>query len=209
MADQYHRFAPDYPVWSQLDASLESFLTFDNLRRSIDESPRLRMNKLRPSYVQDSGAPSARLAGLSIRSGCYRMWPPERKRLRRGMDKQVLAAIRRLEEPQSKEKRGRHCGSLLTRQPSGVHAWREESLKLVSPDGAAHDRSLDRRGTTRSSSHTVHEYGSNRPLYPKWQEYFRKPSRRCGSHGARTDQNLPPAGAEPYMSATCKTLEIT
>src|SRR5947209_19778144 len=47
--------------------------------------------------------------------------------------------------------------------------------ELVSPDGAAHEPFLlDRPGNDGIQLDLFLSYGSNPPLYPAWQEYFRR-----------------------------------
>ena len=50
-------------------------------------------------------------------------------------------------------------------------------------------------------------YGSNPPLYPSWQEYFRKYQPPMLIAWGKNDQIFPPAGAEPYKR-DLKTLEF-
>ncbi len=47
--------------------------------------------------------------------------------------------------------------------------------ELVSPDGAVHDQFLlDRKGNDEILVDLFLSYGSNPPLYPSWQAYFRE-----------------------------------
>ncbi|HTN03176.1 MAG TPA: alpha/beta hydrolase, partial [Planctomycetaceae bacterium] len=50
-------------------------------------------------------------------------------------------------------------------------------------------------------------YGSNPPLYPQWQEYFRRRQPPTLIVWGRNDQIFPAAGAEPYKR-DLKTLEF-
>jgi len=79
--------------------------------------------------------------------------------------------------------------------------------QLVSPDGAAHDQFLlDRKGNDEIQLDLFLSYGSNPPLYPSWQEYFRTHQPPVLIAWGKNDQIFPPAGAEPYKR-DLKTLE--
>jgi hypothetical protein len=84
--------------------------------------------------------------------------------------------------------------------------------ELVSPDGAAHDQFLlDRKGNDEIQLDLFLSYGSNPPLYPAWQEYFRTHHPPVLLAWGKNDQIFPAAGAEPYKrdlsgwNATCLT----
>ena len=80
--------------------------------------------------------------------------------------------------------------------------------ELVSPDGAAHDQFLlDRTGNDEIQLDLFLSYGSNPPLYPQWQEYFRTHQPPMLIAWGRNDKIFPPAGAEPYKR-DLKTLEF-
>jgi pimeloyl-ACP methyl ester carboxylesterase len=69
----------------------------------------------------------------------------------------------------------------------------------VSPDGAVHDQYLlDRPGNAEIQLDLFLSYGSNPPLYPKWQAYFRKHQPPMLIVWGKNDQIFPAAGAEPY-----------
>jgi pimeloyl-ACP methyl ester carboxylesterase len=80
--------------------------------------------------------------------------------------------------------------------------------ELVSPDGAAHDQFLlDREGNDEIQLDLFLSYGSNPPLYPKWQAYFREHQPPMLIAWGKNDQIFPAAGAEPYKR-DLKTLEF-
>jgi pimeloyl-ACP methyl ester carboxylesterase len=80
--------------------------------------------------------------------------------------------------------------------------------ELVSPDGPAHDQFLlDRKGNDEIQLDLLLSYGSNPPLYPKWQAYFREHQPPVLIAWGKNDQIFPPAGAEPYRR-DLKTVEF-
>ena len=79
--------------------------------------------------------------------------------------------------------------------------------ELVRPDGPAHDQFLlDRKGNDEIKLDLFLSYGSNPPLYPKWQAYFREHQPSILIVWGKNDQMFPPAGAESYKR-DLKTLE--
>jgi pimeloyl-ACP methyl ester carboxylesterase len=79
--------------------------------------------------------------------------------------------------------------------------------ELVSPDGAAHDQFLmDRPGNVEIQLDLLLSYGSNPPLYPQWQAYFREHQPPMLIAWGKNDPIFPAAGAEPYKR-DLKTLE--
>ena len=57
---------------------------------------------------------------------------------------------------------------------------------------------LDRPGNAEIQLALFYSYGSNPPLYPKWQAYFRQHQPPMLIVWGKNDQIFPPAGAEPY-----------
>jgi pimeloyl-ACP methyl ester carboxylesterase len=77
----------------------------------------------------------------------------------------------------------------------------------VSPDRPAHDQFLlDRKGNDEIQLDLFLSYGSNPPLYPRWQEYFRTHQPPVLIVWGKNDLIFPAAGAEPYKR-DFKTLE--
>jgi pimeloyl-ACP methyl ester carboxylesterase len=66
---------------------------------------------------------------------------------------------------------------------------------------------LDRKGNDDIQLDLFLSYGSNPPLYPQWQEYFRKYQPPVLIVWGGNDQIFPAAGAEPYKR-DLKTLEF-
>ena len=57
---------------------------------------------------------------------------------------------------------------------------------------------LEREGNKDIQLDLFLSYGSNPPLYPKWQEYFRTHQPPMLIVWGKNDQIFPAAGAEPY-----------
>lgn len=59
-------------------------------------------------------------------------------------------------------------------------------------------RLLDRSGNAEIQLQLFYSYGSNPPLYPEWQEYFRRHQPRTLIVWGDKDEIFPAAGAHPY-----------
>ena len=110
-------------------------------------------------------------------------------------------------EPNSKEKRNALRGFLTYKATMWQYTHGVKNPELISPDGPAHDQFLlDRPGNDEIQLDLYLSYGSNPPLYPKWQAYFRKHQPPVLIVWGKNDQIFPAAGAEPYKR-DLKTIE--
>jgi len=72
-------------------------------------------------------------------------------------------------------------------------------LEAISPDGWMHDQAeMDRPGNKDIQLELFYSYGSNSPLYPSWQQYFRDNQSPMLIVWGKNDQIIPAAGTEPY-----------
>jgi pimeloyl-ACP methyl ester carboxylesterase len=182
--------------------------TFDNLAKVIDaftEAVGLTRYAL---YVQDYGAP----VGYRLAAG-----HPERvtaivvqngNAYDEGLDNDFWEPFKAYwREPDIGERRDA-LRSLITYDATRwqyTHGVKDP--ELVSPDGAAHDQFLlDRPGNDEIQLDLFLSYGSNPPLYPEWQAYFREHQPPVLIAWGKNDQIFPAAGAAPY-GRDLKTLE--
>lgn len=71
--------------------------------------------------------------------------------------------------------------------------------KNISPDTWTIDQALlDRPGNKEVQLDLFLDYGSNPPLYPQWQRYFRERQPPTLIVWGKNDPIFPPSGAEPY-----------
>lgn len=202
LADKYHLVAPDYPGYghSAMPSRDKFSYTFDNLAKVVDDfTDKLGLSKY-AIYVQDYGAPVGyrlavahpeRITGIIVQNGNAYM---------EGLDNDFWKPIKAYwNEPNSTEKRDalRTAFTYQTTQWQYTHGV--PNPELVSPDGAAHDQFLmDRPGNVDIQLDLFLSYGSNPPLYPSWQAYFRKYQPPMLIAWGKNDQIFPAAGAEPY-----------
>jgi pimeloyl-ACP methyl ester carboxylesterase len=211
LGDRYRVIAPDYPGYghSSMPPRDKFAYTFDNLAKVIDEfADKVELKKY-ALYVQDYGAPVGyrlasahpdRITAIVVQNG---------NAYDEGLDNDFWKPIKAYwKEPNSTEKRASIRGLLTYEATKWQYTHGVKNPELVSPDGAAHDQFLlDRKGNDEIQLDLFLSYGSNPPLYPKWQEYFRKHQPPVLIAWGKNDKIFPADGAEPYKR-DLKTLEF-
>jgi pimeloyl-ACP methyl ester carboxylesterase len=211
LGDNYRVIAPDYPGYghSSMPPRDKFAYTFDNLAKVIDEFTETVGLSKYALYVQDYGAPVGyrlasqhpdRITAIIVQNG---------NAYDEGLDNEFWKPIKAYwKEPSSQEKRDALRNLLTYKATKWQYTTGVKNPELVSPDGAAHDQFLlDRQGNDEIQLDLFLSYGSNPPLYPSWQEYFRKHQPPMLIAWGKNDQIFPAAGAEPYKR-DLKTLEF-
>lgn len=202
LADRYRVVAPDYPGYghSSMPSRAEYTYTFDNLARSIEAFTE-QVNLTRYAlYVQDYGAPVGyrlaaahpeRVSAIIVQNG---------NAYEEGLDNDFWKPVKAYwDDPTSEEKRNALRGLITYEATRWQYTVGVPHPERVSPDGAAHDQFLlDRPGNDEIQLDMFLSYGSNPPLYPQWQEYFRQHQPPMLIAWGKNDPIFPAAGAEPY-----------
>jgi pimeloyl-ACP methyl ester carboxylesterase len=211
LADRYHLVAPDYPGFghSSMPPRDRYAYTFDNLARTVDEFTAKLGLAPYALYVQDYGAPVGyrlavahpeRVTALVVQNG---------NAYDEGLDNDFWKPIKAYwREPGNREKRDALRSFLTYDATRWQYTHGVKDPELVSPDGPAHDQFLlDRKGNDEIQLDLFLSYGSNPPLYPKWQAYFRERQPPVLIVWGQHDPIFPAAGAEPYRR-DLKTIEF-
>jgi pimeloyl-ACP methyl ester carboxylesterase len=202
LADRYHLVAPDYPGYghSSMPPRDKFAYTFDNLAAVIDAfTEKLGLTNY-ALYVQDYGAPIGyrlaakhpeRVTAIVVQNG---------NAYDEGLDNEFWAPIKAYwKEPNSAERRDALRKLLTYDATRWQYTVGVKEPELVSPDGPAHDQFLmDRDGNVEIQLDLFLSYGSNPPLYPQWQAYFREHQPPVLIAWGKNDPIFPAAGAEPY-----------
>ncbi len=210
LADRYRVVAPDYPGYghSSMPPHDQFEYTFDNLAKVIDEfTDKVGLTRY-ALYVQDYGAPVGyrlasahpeRVTAIVVQNG---------NAYDEGLGNPFWEPIKAYwREPTSRQKRDALRNLLTYEATRWQYTDGVPNPELVSPDGAAHDQFLlDRPGNDEIQLDLFLSYGSNPPLYPRWQEYFRKHQPPMLIAWGKNDKIFPAAGAEPYRR-DLRTLE--
>ncbi|WP_422927295.1 alpha/beta fold hydrolase [Singulisphaera sp. PoT] len=202
LADEFHLVAPDYPGYGHSSApSHDKFeYTFDNVAKVIDAfTQKIGLTKY-ALYVQDYGAPVGyrlatahpeRVTGFVVQNG---------NAYDEGLDNAFWEPIKAYwKDPKNPEKRDALRGLLTLEATRWQYTDGVPNVENVAPDGWVTDQYLlDREGNADIQLDMFLSYGSNPPLYPGWQEYFRKHQPPMLIAWGKNDQIFPAAGAEPY-----------
>jgi len=223
LADQYHLVAPDYPGYgfSAMPAVDEFEYSFDNIAdlmtQLLDEIGVERYSL----YLMDYGAPigfriaaarPGRIDTLIIQNGNAYLegidndfWEPikaywkDRDAINQGLDNAWWQNVKKAyEQPNmANEDALRFLFTL------GATKWQYTNgvpdVEAVSPDNWGHVQPLlDREGNQAIQLQMFYSYGTNPPLYPAWQAYFREYQPPTLIVWGKNDEIFPAAGAEPY-----------
>lgn len=200
LSDKYHVIAPDYPGYGQssMPRVTEYQYTFDNLAEIVEGLISKLAIQRYSLYVMDYGAPVGyRIAarhpervqalivqnGNAYEEGLLDFWKP------------IKAYWKERSEANAAELR-----KFLTMDTT---RWQYTNgvrrIEAISPDNWIVDQALlDRPGNQEIQLALFYDYGSNVPLYPKWQEYFRQHQPPMLIVWGKNDYIFPAEGAHPY-----------
>jgi pimeloyl-ACP methyl ester carboxylesterase len=210
LADEYHLVAPDYPGYGHSSApSVTEFdYTFDHLAEVVEKFTE-KVGLTRYSlYVQDYGAPigyrlavkhPGRVQALIVQNG---------NAYDEGLDNDFWKPLKAYWKDRS-EKNAEPLRGFLTAEGTKwqyTHGVRDATT--IDPDTWLVDQTLmDRPGNKDVQLALFFSYGSNPPLYPKWQAYFREHQPPTLIVWGKNDAIFPAAGAYPYRR-DLKTVEF-
>ncbi len=202
LSDRFHVVAPDYPGFgnSAMPKVDEFDYTFDRLAEIVDSFIEKLGLKKYSLYLFDYGAPVGyriatrhpeRVEALIVQNGnAYDeglgdFWDP----------------IKAYWQDKTKENAETLRNSLLTLEAT---EWQYTNgvrhLEAIAPDNWFHDQFLlDRPGNKEIQLQLFYDYGSNPPLYPSWQAYFREYQPPMLIAWGKNDYIFPAEGAYPYQ----------
>ncbi len=201
LSDRFHLVAPDYPGFgnSTMPGVGEWDYTFDNIADIIDRFAEKKDLQRYSLYVMDYGAPVGfriaarhpeRIESLIIQNGnAYEeglrdFWDP----------------IKAYWKEKSKENAAALRDSLLTIEAT---KWQYtngvRNTETIAPENWFNDQYLlERPGNKDIQLQLFYDYGSNPPLYPQWQAYFREYQPPTLIVWGKNDTIFPEEGAHPY-----------
>jgi pimeloyl-ACP methyl ester carboxylesterase len=201
LADRFHLVAPDYPGYgnSSMPTVNEFDYTFDRLAEIVEKFITAIDLQKYSLYVMDYGAPVGyRIAakypervqalivqnGNAYEEGLREFWEP-------------IEAYWQDRSPENADKL-RHLFTLEATKWQYTNGVR--NLEAIAPDTWNMDQPLlDRPGNEEIQLALFYSYGTNPPLYPQWQEYFRKYQPPTLIVWGKNDYIFPAEGAYPYQ----------
>ncbi|MEQ9379694.1 MAG: alpha/beta hydrolase, partial [Pirellulales bacterium] len=203
LAERYHVVAPDYPGYgaSEMPDREDFEYSFDNTAAVVEQLVEQLDLKSYAIYLQDYGAPIGfrlasahpnRVTALVVQNG---------NAFDEGIDNPFWEPVKAYWAAPNSENRDALRG-LLSRESTiwqYTHGVREVSR--ISPDNWNIDRPLlDRPGNQeiQLDMFLFLSYGTNPPLYSKWQAYFREHQPPTLIVWGKNDPIFPAEGAYPY-----------
>jgi len=201
LSDKFHLVAPDFPGYgnSSMPPVDEFDYTFDHIADIIDAFTQKIGLKNFSMYVMDYGAPVGyriavkhpeRIQALIVQNGnaydegLREFWDP----------------IKDYWNEKSEDNAVVLRDSLLTIEAT---KWQYtngvRNPEAIAPDNWIHDQFLlERPGYKEIQLQLFYDYGSNPPLYPDWQAYFRQYQPPTLVAWGKNDYIFPAEGATPY-----------
>ena len=201
LADRFHLVAPDYPGYgnSSMPGVNEFDYTFDHLAEIMEKFITAIDLKKYSLYVMDYGAPVGyRIAakhpervqalivqnGNAYEEGLREFWEP----------------IKAYWQERSPENESKLTYLITLEATKWQYTNGVRNLEAISPDNWTMDQHfLDRPGNGEIQVALLYSYGSNPPLYPQWQEYFRQYQPPMLIVWGKNDYIFPADGAYPYQ----------
>ena len=201
LADRFHLVAPDYPGYgnSSMPSVNEFDYTFDRLAEIVEKFIAAIDLKKYSLYVMDYGAPIGyRIAakypervqalivqnGNAYEEGLREFWDP----------------IKAYWHDHSSENAEKLKYLVTLEATKWQYTNGVRNLEAISPDTWNIDQLfLDRPGNEEIQLALFYSYGTNPPLYPQWQEYFRNYQPPTLIVWGKNDYIFPAEGAYPYQ----------
>lgn len=223
LSDQFHLVAPDYPGYgySSMPSIDEFDYSFDNLANIIGKFIDTVGLDTYSLYLMDYGAPIGfriatkhpeKVESLIIQNGnAYvegidnNFWEPiqaywkDRKAINQGLDNDWWKNVKDAYNNQNMS----NDEALRFLVTLGATKWQYtngvRNVESINPDTWDHVQPLlDREGNQEIQLQLFYSYGSNPPLYPKWQAYLREHQPPTLIVWGKNDEIFPAAGAHPY-----------
>jgi pimeloyl-ACP methyl ester carboxylesterase len=201
LAQKYRVVAPDYPGFGESDSPDRAAFSY-GFQRYADMIDALlgRLNIDRfAMYVMDYGAPvgyrlalknPARVTGLIVQNGnaytegLREFWDP----------------IKAYWADQSVKNREALHGLVTLDTTIFQYTDGVSDVSRISPDNWLHDQALlDRPGNREIQMDLLLDYGTNVPLYPQFQAFFRDHRPPTIIVWGKNDKIFPEEGAHPYL----------
>ena len=201
LANEYHLIAPDYPGFgnSSMPTVDEFEYTFENLTNLIELFTEKLGLKKYSLYAQDYGAPLSYRLALKHPDRVQALVIQNGNAYDEGIDNDFWKPMKAYWKDKTVENEV-PIRAIFSREGTifqYVNGVRDR--EAISPDNWNIDQPLlDRPGNDLIQLALFYSYGSNPPLYPAFQAYFREYQPPTLIVWGKNDVIFPAAGAEPY-----------
>ena len=202
LCEDYHLIAPDYPGFGQSSSPLPSIYdySFDNLALTIDHFIDALGLKKFSLYVQDYGGP----VGFRIatqRPGLIQALIIQNANAYNEGLGDALGPLVDYIQNQNVQTEQAVRGFLSPGTTRWLYTDGAEDVLKISPDSYTIDQYfLDRPGNDEIQLALFRNYGTNLPLYDKWQSYFRTYQPPALVISGKNDKLFAAAGAEAFKN---------
>ena len=202
LADKYRVIAPDYPGYGQSDAPdhTKFAYTFANQADIIDKLVTRLGAERYTMYVMDYGAPIGyrlalkqpqRVSGMIVQNG---------NAYDEGLQSPFWDPIKVYWTERSQKNRDALNNLVTADITKFQYTDGVGDVARISPDNWVHDQALlDRPGNRDIQLDMLGDYGSNVPLYPQFQAFFREHQPPTLIVWGKNDTIFPEEGAHPYL----------
>ena len=201
LSDRFHLVALDYPGYgnSSMPTVHEFDYTFDRLAQIVEKFITAIDLQRYSLYVMDYGAPIGfriaakapeRVEALIVQNG---------NAYEEGISGEFWNPVKAYWQDPSAENADKLRPFFTPEMTKWQYTQGASDLEKISPDNWNIDQSLlDRPGNDEIQLALFYSYGTNPPLYPQWQEYFRKYQPPTLIVWGKNDYIFPVEGAYPY-----------
>jgi pimeloyl-ACP methyl ester carboxylesterase len=201
LADEFYLIAPDYPGYgnSSMPSVDEFEYTFDHMAEVIEKFTEKVGLKKFALYVQDYGAPVGYRLAVKHPDRVQALVVQNGNAYDEGIDNDFWKPLKAYWKERTVEREKPLRGFFNREATIGQYTEGVRDKEAISPDNWNIDQPLlDRSGNAEIQLALFYSYGSNPPLYPKWQAYFREHQPPTLIAWGKNDPIFPAAGAEPY-----------
>jgi pimeloyl-ACP methyl ester carboxylesterase len=202
LADRYHVIAPDYPGFghSSAPAADQFEYSFDHLAAVMEGFvDQLGLTKY-SLYVQDYGAPVGYRLAVKHPERVQALIVQNGNAYQDGIDNDFWKPIKAYWANRNPETAAPVSQALNIEAIKWQYTTGVRQLEKVDPDTWTIDAALlNRPGEEAIQMALFYSYRTNPPLYPEWQEFFRKHQPPTLIVWGKNDEIFPAAGAKAYL----------
>lgn len=202
LANDYYLIAPDYPGFGQSSspATTDYDYTFDNLANTVAGFIDVLGLEKFNLYLHDIGGPIGFRIATQRPAAIQSLIIQNANAYNIGLGDSLAPLVAYIQSQNPETEAGAR-GFLSFEATRWQYTDGAENPENISPDGYTLDQLyLDRPGAHEHFLAIFRDYGSNMPLYEKWQAWFREWQPKTLVISGKNDKLFVAAGAEAYKT---------